>query len=302
MRRRTWLRIIGIIALVAALHYASRFPWVDTWTTLADADWGLLAAAGALNLASLALKAWAWQLLLRPLAPVRFRTAQAASFAGAAVNTIGIAMSGEAARMHLLNTWDGVPAAVAVRSIVASRVVEAAALGIFLLGAVGAVSSEHGARLLGAGVLLVAGALALLRWVPWLRPGRGGESGARAAWSVPQLAAPVALDLASWGLQAATYHWSIRATGAEVTPTLSVLALVLANVGGLLRLTPGNVGVVQGAVVLGLRPAGISAARGVAAGLALQAVQVLPVLAIGIGLLGRHGLRRFARRGTEEPA
>ena len=42
-------------------------PWLDTWNTLADADWRLLAAAGALNLLSLALKAWAWQLLLRPL-------------------------------------------------------------------------------------------------------------------------------------------------------------------------------------------------------------------------------------------
>ncbi len=300
MKRRWWLWIVAAVLALAALHYVARFPWLDTWTTLAGADWVMLAAAGGLNLLSLAVKAWAWQLLVQPFAPATFRTAQAATFAGAAINAVGIAMSGEAARIHLLSTRDGVPAGLGARSVVASRIVEAAALGIFLLGVVAAVTSEHGWRLLGGGVLLVGGALALLRWVPWLRPGRGAD--AAPGWSTAQLAAPVALNIAGWGLQWATYHWSIVATGAHVSPALSVLALVLSNVGGVLRLTPGNVGVVQGAVVLGLRPAGIEASRAVAAGLALQAVQVLPVLAVGVGLLGGHGLRELARRRAPESA
>jgi len=209
-------------------------------------------------------------------------------------------MSGEAGRIHLASSRDGVAAGLATRSVVASRIVEAAALGIFLLGVVAGAASEHGWRLLGGGVLLIGGALALLRWIPWLRPGRG--EGAAPGWSTVQLAAPLALNVGSWGLQWATYHWSIVATGAKVTPALSVLALVLSNVGGILRLTPGNVGVVQGAVVLGLRPAGIEASRAVAAGVALQAVQVLPVLLVGVGLLGRHGIRELARRRAVEPA
>jgi uncharacterized membrane protein YbhN (UPF0104 family) len=286
------------LVLAAGLRYASRFPWLDTWTMLEDADWALLGAAGGLNLLSLVLKAWAWQLLLRPLAPVRFRTAQAATFAGAAVNSIAVAVSGEAARVHLLGLWDGVGAGTAVRSIAASRVVEAAALGVFLLGVAAGVTSGHGWRILGGAVLLLGGATALLRWVPWLRPRRGEGDGD--GWTAAQLGVPVALNVASWGLQWATYHWSIVATGAAVTPGLSALALVLANVGGIFRLTPGNVGVVQGAVVLGLAPAHVPAAQAVAAGLALQAVQVLPVLVIGIALLGRHGMREvFRRRRTE---
>jgi uncharacterized membrane protein YbhN (UPF0104 family) len=297
VRRRWWIWLLGLVVLVAGLRYAARFPWLDTWGTLADADWGLLAAAGGLNLLSLALKAWAWQLLLRPLAPVRFRTAQAATFAGAAVNTVGVAMSGEAARVSLLGTWNGVAAGPATRSVAASRIVEAAALGIFLLAVLGGLTTEHWWRLLGAGIVLVGGAVALLRWVPWLRPSEGEKR-----WTSAQLAAPVALGIASWGLQWGAYHWSIVATDVAVTPTLSVLALVLANVGGALRLTPGNVGVVQGAVVLALHPLGVPAARGVAAGLALQAVQVLPVLAIGIALLGRHGWRELLRRREVEAA
>ena len=297
MRRRWWIWILAIVVLAAGLRYAAHFPWLDTWTTLTGADWTLLAAAAGLNLSSIAFKAWAWQLLLRPLAPVRFRTAQSATFAGTAVNAVGIAMSGEAARVALVGTSDGVAAGTATRSVVASRIVEAAALGIFLLAVLGGMVTEHWWRLLGAGVLLVGGALALLRWVPWLRPSDGGER-----WTAAQLAGPVALNVVSWALQWATYHWSIVAAGVAVAPTLSVLALVLSNVGGILRLTPGNVGVVQGAVVLALSPAGVPAARGVAAGVALQAVQVLPVLVIGIALVGRHGLRELLRRRAVETA
>jgi hypothetical protein len=40
----------------------------------------------------------------------------------------------------------------------------------------------------------------------------------------------------------------------------------------------------------------------VAAGLALQAVQVFPVLAVGLLLLGRHGLRELLRGGATESA
>jgi uncharacterized membrane protein YbhN (UPF0104 family) len=300
LKHRGWLWIIGLVLAFAALHYAARFPWLVTWNTLADANWGLLAAAGGINLLSLAAKAWAWQLLVRPFGPLTFRTAQAATFAGAAINAIGVAMSGEAGRIHLASSRDGVGAGLATRSVVASRIVEAAALGIFLLGVVAGAASEHGWRLLGGGVLLLGGALALLRWIPWLRPGRG--EGAAVGWTTAQLAVPLALNVGAWGLQWATYHWSIVATGARVSPALSVLALVLSNVGGILRLTPGNVGVVQGAVVLGLRPAGIEASRAVAAGVALQAVQVLPVLLIGVALLGRHGMRELARRRAVEPA
>jgi uncharacterized membrane protein YbhN (UPF0104 family) len=301
MRRPWWVTLLIVVVLAAGIRFALAFPWLDTWNTLLDADWWMLAVAGGWNLLSLALKAWAWQLLLRAVAPVGFRTAQAATFIGAAVNAVGVAMSGEAARVHVLGRRDAVPAGAAVRSIVASRLVEAIALGVFLPLAVAASASEHALKLLGGGALVLGGSVALLRWVPWLRPG-GTGAGALAGWSVARLAPAIALDAASWGLQWASYHWSIAAAHTTVTPSLSCLALVLANVGGIFRLTPANVGVVQGAVVLALRPAGVATPEALAAGVALQAVQVLPVLAIGLGLLGRQGWAAVARRGAPEVA
>jgi uncharacterized membrane protein YbhN (UPF0104 family) len=278
---RWWRWGLGVVVLAAGARYAVRFPWTDTWTTLASADRGLLAAAGVANLLSLACKAGGWHLLLRRFVPARVRTTQAATFAGAAVGSVGIALSGEAVRLQVLTLRDGIGVGVASRSIAASRVVEAAALGVLLIAVAGGAAASHGAlagwRLVAGAVALGAGAVALLR---------------RARWTLGQLVAPLALAVVSWLLQWTTYHWSIAAAHVAVTRSASGLVLLLSNLGGIFRLTPGNVGIVQGAVVLGLRPDRVPVAQAVAAGVALQAVQVLPVVAIGIVILARHGLRR----------
>ena len=178
----------------------------------------------------------------------------------------------------------------AARTIAASRLVEAAALGVLLVALAAGGGSALGWRTLAAAVVLSVGALSVLRWLPWLRPFRA--DGHRAPrYPARQLLAPLALATAAWSLQWATYHLSILAVHARVAPYHSAIALLVANLGGILRLTPANVGVVQGALVASLAPAGVPAAQAVAAGLALQAVQVLPVLLIGMAVLGRHGMR-----------
>lgn len=288
------------LILAAALRYVIRFPWADTWVTLTSADWRLLCAAGAANVLSLGCKAGEWHLLLSPLSRARARTALAATFAGAAVGSFSVALSGEATRLHLLTSWDGVEAATAARTIAASRLVEAGALGVFLLVWVAAGGVTLPSRVIVGVLALTAAALALLRRVPWLRP-PSLRAGHRHEWSVGRLLGALACGVAAWALQWATYHWSIAAAHTGVSPAASMLALLLSNFGGIFRLTPGNVGIVQGAVTLALAPARVPVARAVAAGLVLQAVQVVPVLAIGLAVLGRHGVRTPLRR-VAEPA
>jgi len=62
------------------------------------------------------------------------------------------------------------------------------------------------------------------------------------------------------------------------------------NVGGLIRVTPANVGVMQAALVGALVPFGVAADQAVAGGLALQAIEVLPVLALAFAVAGWTGL------------
>jgi hypothetical protein len=86
-----------------------------------------------------------------------------------------------------------------------------------------------------------------------------------------------------------------------VNLSISLSALVAANAAGLLRLTPGNFGVLQGSLILTMEQFGVPVASALAAGLALQAVQVLPVLAIGIGLAGLTGMGQVLRQSPPLP-
>jgi uncharacterized membrane protein YbhN (UPF0104 family) len=104
-----------------------------------------------------------------------------------------------------------------------------------------------------------------------------------------QLTVPVLLGLGGWLAEWATYHLSMVAVCGPVPLAASFLALLAANIGGIPRLTPGNVGIMQAAFVVGLEPFGIAAERAVAAGLASQAIQVLPVLLAGAVAMGLPG-------------
>jgi uncharacterized membrane protein YbhN (UPF0104 family) len=298
--RRWWVWILAVVVVVFGARFASRFPWEDTWDTILEANWGMLGLAGAANLLSVAAKGAAWQLLLLGMAPVRFRSAQAATFAGAAVNTVSIAVSGEAARMHLVATSDSVPAVAAARSILASRIVEAAALGILLMALALGWSLWPGWYLGAAGAAIAIGAILIL-WRSRLVGSERRTPAASAGLPLSSMVLPILVAGIAWLLQWAGYHWAIAATGVPLHPEHSVMAVILSNIGGLLRLTPGNVGVLQGAVVLALRPLHVPGSQAVAAGLALQAVQVLPILAVGLLLLGRHGLRELLRASATEP-
>jgi len=164
------------------------------------------------------------------------------------------------------------------------------------------------ARVIGLALIGTAAAIMLgYRLVPWDRLhsralGRWHETFIRiaAGQSHRGMIAAVALAAASWLAQWFTYHWSIGATHVAITPAVSLAALVMSNIAGILRLTPGNIGVMQGSLVLGLSVFHVPAANAMAGGLALQAVEVLPVLAIGMAIVGRRGLRQLvAKRAVE---
>jgi uncharacterized membrane protein YbhN (UPF0104 family) len=298
--RRNWVTAaVALLVAPFAIRFAWTFPWAQTLETLDQADFLLLAGACLINLLSLVAKGGTWYLLLRPYAPSSLRTAQAATFVGAAVNSISVSVSGEAARAQLVNSRDGTPFSTLAASLVLTRIVEGIALVIFLALALTVVPPWPGARMTALALAGTALAVAVVyRLMPWTR-WRGSFSSMAAPARWQGLAGATALAVVNWIAQWCTYHWSIAATHTPTTPAISLGALVMANIAGIPRLTPGNVGVLQGALVLGLGAFHVPPADALAAGLALQAVQVIPVLLIGIALAGRHGFRRLAARRSE---
>jgi len=309
--RRRHLRLLGAVLIAAiALPVLLRFPWSAVWAVLLHADGGLLAAALAINLVSLVAKGWAWHLLLRPVAPSRWRTTQEANLVGAAVNNASVSIVGEAARVHYVVVRGGISPQIAAASIAWARGVEALALAIFLIVAPGLLHLPplaHGLQA-AAGFLLVSAVilvwsgrlLRLSRRIP-LRL-RTAIAALAAIGSPSRLVLPIALGLVNWGAQWATYHGTLLAVHVPATLAASYAALIAANVGGLLRISPGNIGVTQAALVLALLPFGVSPHHAVAAGVALQAIQILPVSAMGIALVGWRGISiaraRPARSGA----
>ena len=98
--------------------------------------------------------------------------------------------------------------------------------------------------------------------------------------------------LLNWVAQWATYHLVISAFGIPVTLSASFTALIVTNLGGLFRLSPGNIGVTQAAMIVSLVPFGVAPHVALATGLALQAIQLLPVLLVALLTLGRRELAR----------
>ncbi len=306
MRRYRWLFwVIGALSAVFAVRYAMHFPWATTLSALRGADWVLLTGAGLASLLSLCAKGWAWHLLLRPAWPHRWRDAPAATLVGAAVSTVSVSVSGEAARLQTLAARGEPPLGTVVSSLLWSRITEAISLAVFLAAAFALLPPGPWVRGVFIGTVVMLVALALLwltgawrRLIIRLPPRWQGLAGIGSATGTPPLTAPVALGLANWVLQWLAYHWSIIGVGIVAPPGGALAALVAANLGGILRLTPGNVGVLQASIVMGLLPFGVPADRALAAGLALQAAQVVPTILAAVAVAGSAAFRARAALST----
>jgi uncharacterized membrane protein YbhN (UPF0104 family) len=116
------------------------------------------------------------------------------------------------------------------------------------------------------------------------------------------------LSAINWGVQWVDIDITFRAIGAQITAAGSFAVMTLTNVAWLLRVTPGNVGIVQGAVVLALLPFGVPPPIAIVGGLVLQAVQTFPPLILAVILegvarvKGRREGRGHGRGGGEGKA
>jgi uncharacterized membrane protein YbhN (UPF0104 family) len=298
-KQRSWIwAAIGISLLALAVGPLRRYPWSQTGAALLQANGPLLVAALGINLLSLFAKGWAWSLLLRPVAPHRWRSAQEATLLGCAVNNLSVSVMGEAGRIGYLVRRDGVPFGVAATSLVWARAIEAAALAIVLLAASVVLPLPPVAKRTVVGI--AAGILALFaaarlgrgRGVPRWLPESLRRLGASLAeiGSLRRLAWPLVLALVNWLVEWETFDLTLRAVHAQVSRGASLGALLATNLAGSLRATPANVGVFQASMVVGLLPFGVASAQALAAALLLQALQVFPILILAGMLVGWRGI------------
>jgi len=306
LNRRGALRVAFLIACGAALaFFLARFPWRDVPAVLARGNLLILLAAVAVNLGSIAAKGTAWYFLLRSAAPCRWRASQEANLLGAGMNTVSVTVMGETARVQDLATRERLPVGAVAASVVRTRAVEALALACFMLLAPAVLTLPpllHSLQITGGGLMLALLAVAwsgkrirLLELLP--AKARAVLSSITETGSARTFLPALFFALLNWIALWATYQLVITAFEIQVPLAASFTALILTNLGGLFRLSPGNVGVTQAAMIVALLPFGVRAPEGLAVGLALQAVQVLPVLALALLLFGG---RQIAWRMTRQ--
>jgi hypothetical protein len=201
-----------------------------------------------------------------------------------------------------------VPAATAALSVAWARVVEGIGLALLIVLAPLMLHLPPAVRGLQVGAAVALGAVfALSRFQRWARViahlprAVRGSAAQLARMSVrTRLVAPVLLALANWLSQWATYALVLSAAGLHLHAGASLTALLAVNLSGIGRLTPGNLGMAQAAMVGALLPFGAAPERALTAGLALQAIQILPVLGLTALVVGGGALRASRREGSDE--
>jgi uncharacterized protein (TIRG00374 family) len=303
--------ILAAAGVVALLWW--RGP---AWGAVGDAfgavEWRWVAAAVALNLLSVIVRAVAWRTVIVqafPGPPPSFPLVFSAFSVGLFANAVLPGRIGELARVAVLNrrmprqegSW-----ARLLGTVFAHRVFDlVAVIGLVVYVMLTAHIPEWAVTSLIAvvvgGVLLFTIALMSARdhRVTRLEEGLGAVRKvvrlARYGLGVMRRPAAAALaclfQILGWVCQLLAVAATMRAFGIHEGLPAAGLVLVLMNVATIFPLWPGNVGLVQAAVALPLaRYYGVAKGTGIAFGFGLQAIEASVGVGVGLIFLAREGL------------
>ena len=306
--------------------FARRVDWAVTWAAIRSADIGILLAATAINLGSAATKGVRWWIFLRATGARSIGLALRATFAGLGLNNVLVANGGEAARVIFVARSAHLPSATVLATVALERLFELIgyvvllALSVILLELPPALERTRPlalAALVGCAVLLVylvrrpaltadlAAEVAAPPPTGFLRRARSYGSRFLATLSGVstggRFSAALALSVAGWVLQVATYQLSAMAAGFPIPLVATVSAILAVNIGFALRATPGNVGLFQFMYAATAAAFGLDKERAVAVALLIQTQQILPVTALGVALAPHFVFRRGQGRRATDP-
>jgi uncharacterized protein (TIRG00374 family) len=310
------LLITGII-LVMLVVFATKVNWHTTWAAIRDSSLSVLLAAALVNLLSLGLKGVRWWIFLRPIGVDSLFLALKATFAGAGLNNVLVANSGEAARVIFVSRASHVTSAKVLATLALERLFELIGYVILLALAVSFLplpdALSRTRPFAWIALLLIAVMLVYLVKRPEKAEhliAAGDVDGWRAKTrqylrrfvdalsgisTGPRYAAALSLSVGIWALQVATYALTARAAHFPLSLVGTVAALLAVNVGFAIRATPGNVGVFQMLYAATAVAFGMGQNRAVAVAFLIQTQQILPVTILGIALAPEFIFQRRRR-------
>jgi uncharacterized protein (TIRG00374 family) len=225
-----------------------------------------------------------------------------ATVAGAGLNNILVANSGDAARAVFVTRASGASSAAVLAALALERLFDLIGYIVLMAGAAYLLPMPHEVarwRLAAVGVLL--GIVVLLGVLLRRSPAIAGVTvypagivgrvrtyldrfmgSVRHILTLERISLAMLLSLVNWAAQIATYHLVAVAAHFPISIVGSVTTLITANVGFLVRATPGNVGVFQVVYGVTAEALGLNKDSAVAVALLLQVIQNVPVTLLAI--------------------
>lgn len=324
MTSRGRLLLGALLAIILLLLFFRGVAWSDLGRAFGRAHLGYLALVVLATLVTYALRAWRWGLLLQPLVEVPYGRLFSATYVGFMTGLL-VPRAGEVVRPYLVARRHPVRTSAAFASIILERLFDLitvlAFFGLYFFVLPTPAAQREGTLLdtlkVGAAVVSVISAVVLglliafhahaerllaladrvFRLLPGAvaRPAREmlgsfGKGLAVLQAPIPHLLAIAGQSVLVWLAIAAGVYWNNRAFGIGLPFHAAFLILGFLTVGVAVP-TPGMVGGFHESFLLALTQAyGVNKGVAAAAGITLHALNSLPVLILGLLLLGGEGL------------
>jgi uncharacterized protein (TIRG00374 family) len=308
--------LLGLLCAALFLYLAVKE--VDLWSLQAafsDVDLGYVLLAVAVSLATYWLRAWRWQIILRPVKEIRLPALFAATVIGFMANNILPFRVGEIGKAFVLSSEARLSLSATLATVVVERAFDSgviAALGLTLFFLPMLPSWVHKATL----ILLTLGFLSLLGLAvltsaksklsadaiqAWLGNWKLGRrladllshfaAGAEALRSVRAVLKICAISVVLWGAHVAIFHFALLALGIELPLYAAVVVFVFTAIGVVLPSAPGYIGTFQYFTILALTLFSVPKEQALSYAILAHVSQWAPVTVLGLVYVWGMGLR-----------
>jgi uncharacterized protein (TIRG00374 family) len=324
-RPMTWRRgvargaaVAGIVAITVFFTYLALrdVRYGDTWTALKTSNyWWLFPALAGLAI-HIALRAFRWQIVFKPDRRPPYGPTLKASIVGYLFNNILPARAGEAARIVALNEYAGTSRAEATATVIVERVFDVLTLLVILFVMVPWLPEVSWLRSAAYLALVLAIAVACgiaviakfgerpvrfflrpLERLPFLDRNRveymAGNvvHGLESLRNVRHGLAVFAVTTVSWLVLGLAYWLLMLGFDLHLSPLSGLLVTVAVGLSFIVPSPPAGLGLFEAAGLAALSSYGISKSHGLAYVLVLHVVNVLPLIAAGLFVLGMQARR-----------